>query len=95
MLPPGWHHYFSFLPLAMAIVWFSSELIVPRILVSAAFSIGLLPLMGIGNDFMAYFDYSALGGTTVVCMLTLIAGIWVSASFPDTIVKASQMPVSP
>ena len=95
MLPPGWHHYFSFLPLAMAIVWFSSELIVPRTLVSAAFGVGLLPLMGIGNNFMAYFDYSALGGTTVVCMLTLFAGIWASASFPDTIGKASQMPVSP
>lgn len=79
---PGWHHYFAFLPLVLA-VCLRSDAPRPRLLAIASWSITALPLVLLADAPRFYFHYSAWGGTTLAALLAGWA-LWTVPSDGDT-----------
>jgi hypothetical protein len=67
--PPGWHHYFAFLPFAQAVALGASGSRLAGRLAVASWLASALPLALLGVVAHAYFYYSAWGGTTVSALL--------------------------
>ena len=76
MVPPGWHHYFCFLPFCQLVIWSRDRRFMVRALLVLAFLLERVPVLLLGVEGSAYYVYSAAGGTCVVTLLTLAAGLW-------------------
>ncbi|MFH1144942.1 MAG: glycosyltransferase family 87 protein [Candidatus Eisenbacteria bacterium] len=79
ILRPAWHHYFCFLPFALAAVW-ARALRDPPALAMAAFSwiVAALPVVSLPLAPEFFHWYSALGGTTVAA-LSAWGALWIVA----------------
>jgi len=75
--PPGWHHYFAMLPLALASVLGDPETTaVPRVLAGCAVAVSGAPLLLLADVPGIYFEFSRWGGTTVAGALGFMALAW-------------------
>jgi len=80
-LPPGWHHYFVFLPFAQACVIGRGRLATGLGLASAA--VAAAPILALTERPEAYFEYSQAGGTTLAALLVFVALVCVSPEGSD------------
>jgi hypothetical protein len=69
IVPPGWHHYFAFLPYAQAVALGASRSKGAGRIATLSWLASALPLTLLGAVDHAYFVYSAWGGTTVSALL--------------------------
>ncbi len=76
MIPPGWHHYFCFLPFCQLVIWSGDRRFMVRALLVIAFLLERIPVLLLGVEASVYYVYSAAGGTCIVTLLTLSAGLW-------------------
>jgi hypothetical protein len=68
VMQPAWHHYFAFLPFAQA-VSLSRRKTLHTVLAVASWAISCACLVLLPDHPLAYFEYSAWGGTTIACLL--------------------------
>jgi drug/metabolite transporter superfamily protein YnfA len=79
--PPGWHHYFAFLPFAQAVALGSPRSSpAPRVTAAVSWVMSAAPLALLGAFDRVYFIYSAWGGTTVAALLVWAALVATSVS---------------
>ena len=63
LLSPGWHHYFAFLPFALALLWREVQSTIDRFLIVISLLLQTIPILGLGLWSNIYGYYSLFGGT--------------------------------